>query len=121
VKSHWPLGLGKRKNKDEVTVIERERVGVIVKEDLPLTVYRYLSDSIPVEPHFATLDILLWTLCDTTGAFPVVDIIQDQARRFNFKATLDEPSEATIIARLQGIEDLDGTVRIILDLVAGLE
>jgi hypothetical protein len=137
--ARWPLGLGKGKNRDEVIVIERERVGVIVKEDLPLTVHRYLSDSLPVEPHFAVLDIL-WTLCDTIGhealqnletriveilhqeiAFSIVDIIQDQAQRFNFKATLDEPSEASIIARLQDIEDLDGAVRIILDLVAGFE
>lgn len=137
--ARWPLGLGKGKGKDEVIVIERERVGVIVKEDLPLTVHRYLSDSLPVEPHFSVLDIL-WTLCDTIGhealqnletrivdilhqeiAFSIVDIIQDQAQRFNFKATLDEASEASIIARLQGIEDLDGAVRIILDLVAGFE
>jgi len=137
--ARWPLGLGKGKGKDEVIVIERERVGVIVKEDLPLTVHRYLSDSLPVEPHFAVLDVL-WTLCDTIGhealqnlearivdilhqeiAFSIVDIIQDQAQRFNFKATLDEPTEASIIARLQGIEDLDGAVRIILDLAAGFE
>ncbi|KAG1739842.1 nucleoporin Nup120/160-domain-containing protein [Suillus paluster] len=137
--ARWPLGLGKGKSRDEVIVIERERVGVYVKEDLPLTVHRYLSDSLPVEPHFAVLDIL-WTLCDKIGhealqnletrivdilhqeiAFSIVDIIQDQAQRFNFKATLDEPSEASIIARLQGIEDLDAAVRIILDLVAGFE
>ncbi|KAG0698850.1 nucleoporin Nup120/160-domain-containing protein [Suillus ampliporus] len=137
--ARWPLGLGKGKSRDEVIVIERERVGVYVKEDLPLSVHRYLSDSLPVEPHFAVLDIL-WTLCDKIGhealqnletgivdilhqeiAFSIVDIIQDQAQRFNFKATLDEPSEASIIARLQGIEDLDGAVRIILDLVAGFE
>jgi nuclear pore complex protein Nup160 len=137
--ARWPLGLGKGKSRDEVIVIERERVGVYVKEDLPLTVHRYLSDSLPVEPHFAVLDIL-WTLCDKIGhealqnletrivdilhqeiAFSIVDIIEDQAQRFNFKASLDEPSEASIIARLQGIEDLDGAVRIILDLVAGFE
>jgi hypothetical protein len=48
-----------------------------------------------------------------------VDIIQDRAQHFNFKATLDEPSEAeaSITARLQGIEDLDGAVQIILDLL----
>ncbi|KAG1836482.1 hypothetical protein C8R48DRAFT_680501 [Suillus tomentosus] len=137
--ARWPLGLGKGKSRDEVIVIERERVGVYVKEDLPLNVHRYLSDSLPVEPHFAVLDIL-WTLCDKIGhealqnletriadilhqeiAFSIVDIIEDQAQRFNFKASLDEPSEVSIIARLQGIEDLDGAVRIILDLVAGFE
>ncbi|KAG1847541.1 nucleoporin Nup120/160-domain-containing protein [Suillus subalutaceus] len=137
--ARWPLGLGKGKSRDEVIVIERERVGVYVKEDLPLSVHRYLSDSLPVEPHFAVLDIL-WTLCDKIGhealqnletrivdilhqeiAFSIVDIIEDQAQRFNFKASLDEPSEASIIARLQGVEDLDGAVRIILDLVAGFE
>jgi hypothetical protein len=87
-------------------------VSVIVKEDLPLTVRQYLSDSLPAEPHVTVLDIL-WTRCDTIGyealknletriveilrqeiAFSVVDIIQDRPQHFNFKATLDEPSEA---------------------------
>jgi hypothetical protein len=116
-------------------------VSVIVTEDLPLTVHQYLSDSLPAEPHVAVLDIL-WTLCDTIGyealknletriveilrqeiAFSVVDIIQDRAQRFNFKATLDEPSEAeaSITARLQGTEDLDGAVQIILDLLLWFE
>jgi hypothetical protein len=53
-------------NRNEEIVIQRERVNVIVKEDLPLTVHQYLSDSLPAEPHFAVLDIL-WTLCDTIG------------------------------------------------------
>jgi hypothetical protein len=72
-------------------------VGVIVTEDLPLTVHQYLSNFLPAEPHSAILDIL-WTLCDTIGhealqdlqtriveilrqevALSIVDIIQDEA------------------------------------------
>ncbi|KAJ8592433.1 hypothetical protein M405DRAFT_50350 [Rhizopogon salebrosus TDB-379] len=52
-----------------------------------------------------------------------MDIIQDRAQRFNFKATLDEPpeAEASVTAGLQGIEDLDGAVQIILDLLVWFE
>ncbi|KAJ8587672.1 hypothetical protein M405DRAFT_882566 [Rhizopogon salebrosus TDB-379] len=115
-------------NREEGIVIQRERVSVIVKENMPLTVHHYPSDSLPPELRIAVLDIL-WTLCDTIGyealknletgiveilrqeiAFSVLDIIRDLAQSFNFKATLDESSEAktSITARLQGIEDLDG-------------
>jgi hypothetical protein len=116
-------------------------MSVTVTKDQPLTVHQYLSDFLPPELRIAVLDIL-WTLCDTIGygalknletrtveilrqeiAFSVVDIIHDRAQRFNFKATLDEPSEAEarITARLQGTEDLDGTVQIILDLLVWFE
>jgi hypothetical protein len=82
------------------------------------------------------------TLCDTIGCealknletriveilrqqivFSVADIIHDRAQRFNFKATLDEPSEAeaSATAILQGIEDPDGGVQIILDLLVWFE
>jgi hypothetical protein len=64
--ARWLLGLRKWKNRDERIVIQRERVSVIVTEDLPLTVHQYLSDSLPAEPHWAVLDIL-WTFCDTIG------------------------------------------------------
>ncbi|KAJ8584642.1 hypothetical protein M405DRAFT_913783 [Rhizopogon salebrosus TDB-379] len=139
--ARWPLELRKWKNRDERIVIQRERVSVIVTEDLPLTVHQYLSDSLLAESHVAVLDIL-WTLCDMIGyetlqnletriveilhqeiAFSVVDIIRDRAQRCNFKATLNEPSEAvaSITARLQCTEDLDGAVQIILDLLAWFE
>ena len=55
-------------------------------------------------------------------ALSVVDIIQDRAQRFNFTATL-EPSEteASITARLQGIEGLNGAVQITLALLVWFE
>ncbi|KAH7930039.1 hypothetical protein BV22DRAFT_1125203 [Leucogyrophana mollusca] len=137
--ARWPLALAGGVNRADVMVMERERVGILAPEDLPLRIHRHLTDSLPVEPHFAILDIL-WTLCDKLGhesllnletrvvdilhqeiAFSIVDIIQDQAHRSSFKDELDEGSEEWIFGRLQTIDDLDRDIRIILDLVAGFD
>ncbi|KAH7916141.1 nucleoporin Nup120/160-domain-containing protein [Hygrophoropsis aurantiaca] len=137
--ARWPLALSKGPNKNDVLVIERERVGILALEDLPLRIHRHLSDSLPVESHFAVLDIL-WTLCDKLGhesllnlesrvvdilhqeiAFSIVDIIQDQAQRSNFWDDLDEGFTEWIFGRLQSVDDLDRDIRIILDLVAGFD
>ncbi|EGO01552.1 hypothetical protein SERLA73DRAFT_158827 [Serpula lacrymans var. lacrymans S7.3] len=137
--ARWPLALGMGEQKDEVIILERERIGTLVKEDLPLRIYRHISSNLPVEPHFALLDVL-WTLRNKLGpqallnlesrvtdiihqeiAFPFIDIIQDQAQRSNFQDDLDEGLESWIIGRLQSIEDIDRDARVILDLVAGFD
>ncbi|KAL4082055.1 nucleoporin Nup120/160-domain-containing protein [Scleroderma yunnanense] len=136
--ARWPLALNKGQNND-VIIIERERIGILAKEDLPITIHRHLSDSQPVGSHFAILDIA-WTLCYRVGAevlrnietsivdvlhqeiaFSILDIIMDQARRSDFKEILDEGTQKLVLVQLQEIDDLERSVRIILDLAAGFD
>lgn len=137
--ARWPLALNKGQHNDEVIVVERERVGILAREDLPITVHRHLSDSLPVESHFSALDIA-WTLCCKIGtevlrnlensivdvlhqeiAFSIVDIMIDQVRRSDFRETLDETTQNWVVAKLQEVEDLERSIKIILDLAAGFD
>ncbi|KAF9246881.1 nucleoporin Nup120/160-domain-containing protein [Melanogaster broomeanus] len=137
--ARWPLALCAGQSRDDVIVVERERVGTLAKEDLPIAVHRHLSDSLAVDSHFGVLDIA-WTLCDKIGpellrnvesrvidvlhqeiAFSIADILGDQVQRLDFKDGLDDGTQNWIISRLQDIEDLDRDVRIVLDLVAGFD
>ncbi|KAI6004184.1 nucleoporin Nup120/160-domain-containing protein [Pisolithus albus] len=137
--ARWPLALNKGQHNGEVIVVERERVGILAREDLPITVHRHLSDSLPVESHFSALDIA-WTLCCKIGtevlrnlensivdvlhqeiAFSIVDIMIDQVRRSDFRETLDETTQNWVVEKLQEVEDLERSVKIILDLAAGFD
>ncbi|EIW82466.1 hypothetical protein CONPUDRAFT_123432 [Coniophora puteana RWD-64-598 SS2] len=137
--ARWPLALGIGDTSGTIMAVERERVGILAVEDLPLRTHRQLTESLPVEQHFLLLDII-WTLCDKLGneallaletavvdllhqeiAFSTVDIIQDQALRLELREKVDEATEESIYARLQSLEDLDRDVRTIIDLVAGFD
>ena len=134
--ARWPLALGLRSTGDLI-VVERERVGVRVGEDLPLRLHRLLSSSIVVEPQYGLMEIL-WTLKTKIGtrtmltleerltgmvqqtAFPYADIILDQSQRTFFRTDLDEADDSWITGRLQSIEDLDQAIRFGLDILGGL-
>ncbi|KAI5985367.1 hypothetical protein EDD15DRAFT_2390179 [Pisolithus albus] len=124
---------------DEVIVLERERVGILAREDSPMTVHQHLSDSLPVESHFSALDIA-WTLCCKIGtevfrnlensivdvlhqeiASSIVDITIDQVRRSDFREALDETTQNRVVEKLQEVEDLERSIKIILDLAAGFD
>lgn len=136
--ARWPVALSKGEN-DDVIIIERERVGMLAKEDLPISIHRQLSDSQPIEPPFAILDIA-WTLCHKMGteglrklessivdilhqeiAFSILDIVMDQVRRSRFKQALDEGTQNWVVMKLQEVEDLDNAIKTILDLAAGFD
>ena len=134
--ARWPLVLGLGFTGDLI-VVERERVGVRVGEDLPLRLHRLLSSSIAVEPQYGLMEIL-WTLKAKIGtrtmltledrlasmlqqvAFPYADIILDQSQRTFFRTDLDEADDSWITGRLQSIEDLDQAIRFGLDILGGL-
>lgn len=136
--ARWPLILGVQ-DSGEIVVIERERVGLLVFEDLPMQLQKDPEDSRPRTREydlFAVLSALHIKLgaqnlsdfetriLDVTHqeiVFPIVDIIQDQADGFNLRQHLDEGFITWIIGRLQGIDDLDAAVRITLDVVGGLD
>ena len=132
----WPLALGLGSAGDLI-LVERERVGVRVGEDLPLRLHRLLSSSISVEPQYGLMEIL-WSLKTKIGtrtmltlenrltsvvqqvAFPYADIILDQSQRTFFRTDLDEADDSWITGRLQSIEDLDQAIRFGLDIIGGL-
>lgn len=134
--ARWPLVLGSGSGGDLV-VVERERVGVCVGEDLPLRLRRLLSSSITMEPQYVLMEIL-WSLKTKIGtrtmltledrltsmiqqvAFPYADIILDQSQRTFFRTDLDEADDSWITGRLQSIEDLDQAIRFGLDILGGL-
>ena len=134
--ARWPLVLGLGSSVDLI-VVERERVGVRVGEDLPLRLLRLLSSSIAVEPQYGLMEIL-WTLKTKIGtrtmltledrltsiiqqvAFSYADIILDQSQRTFFRTDLDEADDNWITGRLQSIEDLDQAIRFGLDILGGL-
>ncbi|KAG5644918.1 hypothetical protein DXG03_007383 [Asterophora parasitica] len=134
-----PLVLGSQ-DQSEIIVVERERVGSLVGEDLPILLQRVLSaPNSQVEPQYellATLSTLqgilgpqvmlslesrMLDIVHQEVAFSIPDILQDQTRRFNFREEMDEGSMHWIIGRLQGIEDLDAATRLALDIIGGFD
>ncbi|THG99568.1 hypothetical protein EW026_g2819 [Hermanssonia centrifuga] len=138
--ARWPLAIGLGDLKGKVTIVERERIGFVVGEDVPLRLQRLLSQPIPViiEPKYVLLDIL-WTLREKLGprfmlsletrlvdlahqeiAFPYADIIQDQAR-IAFKDEIDEGLESWIIGRLSSVYNLENETRFVMDVIGGFD
>lgn len=134
-----PLVLGAQ-DQSEIIVVERERVGSVVGEDLPILLRRQLArENSPVDSQYELLAIL-WTLRERLGhqvmlnlenrlldilhqeiAFSFPDILQDQTRRFKFREELDEGSVHWIIGRLQSLDDLDAATRTVLDVIGGFD
>ncbi|THH33738.1 hypothetical protein EUX98_g479 [Antrodiella citrinella] len=137
--ARWPLTVGFDPLKGVLLVIERERIGMVTVEDLPLQMYRLLSTTQSVQPQYNFLEIL-WTIRTRLGrrvmlslesrlidiahqeiAFPYADIIQDQARRSNFVDELDEGVPEWITGRLQNVDNIDAATRMVLDVVGGCD
>lgn len=138
--ARWPLALGVGDSRGQVFVIERERIGSVVDEDLPIRYQRTLSQqqTLSEHPQSALLDIL-WSLRDKLGprcmlsletrlidlahqeiAFPYADIIQDQAS-VALRDEVDEGLESWIAGRLQSVGDLQSNARLLLDLIGGFD
>ncbi|KAJ3536697.1 hypothetical protein NM688_g6802 [Phlebia brevispora] len=139
-RARWPLALGAGDPRGQILVVERERIGSIVSEDLPLRYQRLLPHPppTPIEPPNALLEIL-WSLRTKLGsrcmlsletrlidlahqeiAFPYADIIEDQAR-LAFRDEVDEGLESWITGRLQSVGDLQNNARLLLDLIGGFD
>ncbi|KAJ7087255.1 nucleoporin Nup120/160-domain-containing protein [Mycena belliarum] len=136
--ARWPLVLG-AKGHGDVIVVERERVGSLVAEDLPIRLHRNLSGDRQVEPVYSIFGIL-WGLHNKLGApfmlglesrlldivhqesaFSFADIIQDQVLRVKFAETLDEGAKIWMSGRLQSISDIDASTRTALDVIGGFD
>ena len=140
-RARWPLAIGVGDPKGDLFVAERERIGLVVSEDLPLRLHRSLSNPhlSTLEPQFAVMDVL-WTLRSKLGprailasetrvidivrqeiAFPYADIVLDTAQRLDLRNETDEGLESWIAGRIQSYGNLEQLVKFVLDLVGGLD
>lgn len=133
-----PLALGAGQG-GELIVIERERAGALVNEDIALQMHRQLISNAATEPPQVLLDII-WSLRNNIGhestlalearlvdiihqeiAFPFADIVLDEAQRANFMDDLDEGMESWIQGRLTSVTRPQDAVRAVIDIIAEFE
>ncbi|KAJ6538958.1 nucleoporin Nup120/160-domain-containing protein [Mycena capillaripes] len=136
--ARWPLVLG-AKGQGDIIVVERERVGSLVTEDLPIRLRRNLeADRLVEAPHdifgilwglqsklgaqfMLSLESRLLDIIHQESAFSFADIIQDQVVRVKFAETLDEGAKSWMAGRLQSIPDIDASTRTALDVIGGFD
>lgn len=126
-----PLALGIVRN--DVVLVERERVGVVVAEDIPIQLYRCLDQNVPVNGHDALFDII-WklrhqlsaaTIVEVEGRVvtliqlpvtdPLADHIINEAEQMQFHDHIEEGFSSWLQGRLEGFENLHGAVRNIIN------
>ncbi|KAF7433113.1 hypothetical protein PC9H_005061 [Pleurotus ostreatus] len=137
--ARWPLVLGEH-DRGEVVVVERERVGMLVQEDAPLSLHRAVVEGRRLGGNANDLLELLWTIwakldpqarlnleswisdsIQQENAFAWADMIQDQVERASFVDDIDEGFHSWVFGRLQGIHDFTSAVRNVLDLVSDFD
>nr|GAT46227.1 predicted protein [Mycena chlorophos] len=136
--ARWPLVLGARAQGD-IIVVERERVGSLVTEDVAIRLQRNLHEDRLVDSSHAIFGVL-WGLQSKLGtsfmlslesrlldivhqesAFSFADIIQDQSTRVRFDEQLDEGAKAWMMGRLQTVDNLDEATKTALDVIGGFD
>jgi hypothetical protein len=126
-----PLAVGVVRN--DVILVERERVGVLASEDIPIQLYRCLAQSVPINGH-DTLFEVIWklraqlsvealselearvvTLVQRDMTAPLVDHVFDEARQMQFQECVDDGFAEWLRGRLDGLDTVDGAVRNVLN------
>jgi len=136
--ARWPLILGSR-GPEDVIIIERERAGSLVLEDMAIYLYRLMGHGRLAD---ASLDVLTVSgalrqkfglelmaaiegraldLVHQEFAFSLVDLLQEQANRLQIKESVDEGFAAWISGRLQSIGDLNKATRAASDAIGALD
>ncbi|THH12327.1 hypothetical protein EW145_g80 [Phellinidium pouzarii] len=136
--ARWPVCLGLITN-SQVLVVERERIGQCVEEDTPLRLHRLLSSSSEFDPVHFTLSTC-WILRSKISvpllrkietetlnifvqefAFPLADIVFEASNRVFSHDDLEVELENWVTGRLENIEGFDSTLRLVLDVISGLD
>lgn len=136
--ARWPLALGIQ-GFDEIIIVERERAGCLVGEDLPIHLQRLIIQETTPDPQYSLLAVL-WALRARLGpqmmsslenrcaeimhqeiAFSFADILQDQTRQINIKDNLDEGSASWFLGRFQSVGNIDNAIRVALDAIGDFD
>lgn len=136
--ARWPITIAAQ-GQGAVIVVERERVGSLVVEDIPIWLRRGLERDQPAHAQYELFGIL-WELRSKIGprmlsslenrvvdmmhqeiAFSFAEILEDQVRRIKFKDSLDKGAGSWFVGRLQSIPDLDKATRNALDSIGGFD
>lgn len=136
--ARWPLALGSRGPNDAI-VIERERVGSVVKQDSAIYLQRLveqdrlndatfelLTVSGALRKHLGveTMDHVQEALTDMLRqeyGFSIVDVLQDSARKLDIWKSMDEGQSSWFAGRLQSIADITAAARAPFDAIGALE
>ncbi|KAF9569446.1 hypothetical protein CPC08DRAFT_678255 [Agrocybe pediades] len=136
--ARWPLSIVSQ-GPDGIVIIERERVGSLVIEDVPISIRRQLESDQPPHSQYEIIGIL-WALRHKMGprmlasvetrtadllhqeiAFSFAEILQDQARTIQLKENLEPGADLWFAGRLQSVPDLDKATRAALDAIGGFD
>lgn len=136
--ARWPLSIAAY-GENQILIVERERIGSIIVEDIPICLRRNFERDHTPHPQYDLLAIL-WALRSKLGpqilsnletrvvdiihqetAFSFAEILEDQAGRIKFMENLDEGSQSWFIGRLQGVADIDAATRATLDSLGGFD
>jgi len=136
--ARWPLAIADH-GQDGVVVIERERVGSLVIEDVPISIRRQLEHDQPPHAQYEIFGIL-WALRHKIGlrmlanvetrtvdllhqeiAFSFAEILQDQAKNIQLLESLEPGADIWFAGRLQSVPDLDKATRAALDAIGGFD
>ncbi|KAF8204833.1 nucleoporin Nup120/160-domain-containing protein [Pholiota molesta] len=136
--ARWPLAIAAH-GEDQVLVVERERMGSLVTEDVPIYLRRSLERDQPLHIQYELLGIL-WALRSKLGptvltemetqivdilhqetAFSFAEVLQDTANQIKLLDVLDEGSQSWFAGRLQSIADMDTATRNALDSIGSFD
>lgn len=136
--ARWPLCLG-ISDDSHILVIERERIGDCVEEDVPLRLQHQLSASTLMDNSYRLLEIC-WELRSKLSpallqrietetmnilkqdfSFPFSDIIAESATRLFSKEDIDETVDEWLSTRMSEVQSLEAEIPSCLDLIGGLE
>ncbi|KAG6833626.1 hypothetical protein H0H87_004253 [Tephrocybe sp. NHM501043] len=134
-----PLALGIQ-DQIGLILVERERVGLVVKEDPAIYLRKVLAQpSSQFDPQYELLNVL-WYLQSTLGpqvlldlegrmmdiirqeiSFTIPEIMKDQTDRFNFREEMEPDVVQWISGKLYSFENLDLATRTALDVIGGFD
>ncbi|KNZ75687.1 Nuclear pore complex protein [Termitomyces sp. J132] len=132
-----PLALGIQ-DQNEIMIVERERAGLLVKEDLAIWLRRLLAiPGATLDPQYDLFGTL-WYLRGSLGPqvlqdlenrmmdilrqeifFTIPEILKDQTDRFNLRRDMDLEDNQWISGKLHSLQNLDAATRTALDVIGG--
>ncbi|PCH41595.1 hypothetical protein WOLCODRAFT_100880 [Wolfiporia cocos MD-104 SS10] len=137
--ARWPLAIGLGGPAQGVVFIERERLVTLVAEDNALKSHRLLHMSTRIESAPQLLEVIwllrtkvrpramkalearLLEIARQEVAFPLADIVLDQATQMDFRGTLEEGFDSSVDGLLENIRDVRETLPSVVEFITSYE